>query len=455
MLLAWQVISESLAAYLAGTAPQTALWLHPRQPSALINLADQALNAPENAARVDTGAADQTPAPPTNSSGDMRQASGNAVKTRNLDRAFLAFETVGPNQSIARPRAPDNAPAVRMWAATALLEEPLSARALRILGQLAEADGDDASAVKFMDAAARLSLHENVAHFWLLQKGARTGDDPSAIYHADVLLRTSPQLGPYVVPVLAHLAEDKSANGPLGTVLAGNPPWRKQFFTELPNSVTDARTPLGLLTALRTSAAPPSSVEIGGYIDFLIARKFYDLAYYTWLQFLPPEELRNAGLLFNGSFEVAPSGVPFDWHIKSGAGVTVDIVPRADKTSEHGLLVDFQYGRVEYHSVTELVMLAAGTYEFKGKYKGQLTGPRGLKWRIVCAGDGAAPIGESPMLIGMTPAWRIVSFGFTVPANCRPQYVRLDLDARTASEQLVSGSMLFDELQISRVANPP
>jgi hypothetical protein len=59
------------------------------------------------------------------------------------------------------------------------------------------------------------------------------------------------------------------------------------------------------------------------------------------------------------------------------------------------------------------------------------------------------------MIIGMMPSWRAIAFTFTVPAQrCPAQVVRLDLDARMASEQLVSGSMMFDELQISRVANP-
>src|SRR5262249_52464127 len=138
---------------------------------------------------------------------------------------------------------------------------------------------------------------------------------------------------------------------------------------------------------------------------------------------------------------------------KEGSGVTAEIVPKPDSNGKHALLVDFAYGRVEYYSVRQLVMLAPGTYEFKGQYKGQLLGPRGLKWRIVCA---SGPIiEESPMIIGMMPSWRTVAFTFTVPAtDCRAQYVRLDLDARMASERLVSGSMLFDELQISRVANP-
>ena len=59
------------------------------------------------------------------------------------------------------------------------------------------------------------------------------------------------------------------------------------------------------------------------------------------------------------------------------------------------------------------------------------------------------------MITGVTQGWRNVAFTFTVPPqDCAAQYVRLDLDARMASEELVSGTILFDELQISRMPSP-
>ena len=464
ILLAWLVITQSFAAYFAYFAPKTALWLQPQQPLALVNLANETLNPLLSSDPLSWGASDQTPerrestsADLSSSSEKLESASSDFEKTDQTRSAQPKFAPVDSRATdvSAHPAVLPQATAtkIRAWAKAALMHDPLNARALRILGQLEAADKDYGAASKLMNAAAQLSLHESIAVYWSMLAGAEAKDYKATTYYADVLLRTLPRLDEYVVPILAKIAEDKQSSGLVEAMLDKNPPWRGQFFADLPNSVEDARTPLELLLGLRTSRTPPTSAEIAPYVEFLIARKLYDLAYYTWLQFLPVEELREAGLLFNGNFDVAPSGLPFDWVMVQGSGVTTEIVSKPDSNGKHALLVDFAYGRVDYRSVRQLVMLPPGTYEFKGQYKGQLLGPRGLKWRIVCASG--PTIEESPMIIGMMPSWRTVAFTFTVPAqDCRAQYVRLDLDARMASERLVSGSVLFDELQISRVANP-
>ena len=463
VILTWLVVSRSLTAYLAGVAPQSALWLSPRQPEALVNLADRALNSPEvwNASPVgDAGQApaqqkagsettDGSPAIGDQSPGQQQSTAGSTALNGSADSRNLsdAFATIDQNRSI-------DVAAIRAEAVSALSKGPLNARALRILGQLADVSKDNADALKFMNAAVQMSLHETIAVYWLMLKSTEAGDYKSAISYADALLRTDPDTARQVVPVLAHFAADKTASDSVKALLNSNPPWRGLFFALLPQSVADARTPLGLLLSLKTTPTPPTSEEIGRYLTALIEHKLYDLAYYTWLQFLPPDQLSNAGLLFNGNFEVAPSGMPFDWVITQGSGVTIDIVPSPDKNGEHALLVDFLYGRVDYHSVSELVLLAPGTYQFNGQYSGKIVGPRGLKWRVVCADNPTMRIGESAMITGMTPTWKKTDFTFTVPATgCRAQYVTLDLDARMASEQLVSGSLLFGELSVSLVTN--
>jgi hypothetical protein len=449
LLLVWLVISRSLAAYLAEVAPQAALRLNSAQPEALTNLADRMLN--DTAGVNGRSDASIPPADPQKDAGtDTNGGTGNDNGNSALaNRAFSAFDLISQKQSI-------DLPAVRAAAEAGLRHEPLNARALRLLGQVSDAAKNDADAATFMQAAAKLSLHENLADSWLMLKSFAAKNYPATVYYADILLRTTPELGPYVVPFLARIAEDKGSAGLIKTALAGDPPWRDQFLQMLPNSVTDARTPLDLLLALRANANPPSPEDLNRYLNFLVQHKMYEFAYYTWLQFLPAEELRNAGLLYNGSFEIAPSGSPFDWIMPQGSGVTVDIEAKPDAGSGHALLLNFQYGRVDYAGVAQLIMLAPGRYRFTGRFKGELVGPRGLKWRIACAETPSSRLAEGPMINGRAPVWSDTSFAFTVPAqNCRAQYLSLDLDSRMPSESFVNGAIWFDDLQISRLASAP
>ena len=83
---------------------------------------------------------------------------------------------------------------VRAWAKSALMHDPLNARALRILGQLEAAEKNEATASKLMNAAAQLSLHESVAVYWSMLAAAEAKNYKTTIYYADVLLRTIPEL---------------------------------------------------------------------------------------------------------------------------------------------------------------------------------------------------------------------------------------------------------------------
>ncbi len=459
VLLAWLVISRSLTVYLADVAPQAALWLNPWQPEALVNLADRSLNravAPRPIANAagpppasSTGGSAASPQgliPGTGQNNAAAPTRGPAPDSESLDHAFDVFQS---NSSVDLPR-------VRAWAVSALMNDPLNARALRILGQVSTATGNDADAIKFMTTAARLSLHDSIAVYWMMHRSAEANNYQAAISYANALMRTNPEFAQYVMPLLGHYAEQKASSGLIKAALESDPPWRDIFFSYLTDEISDARTPLNLFVALRASSSPPTAKEVDNYLAILIAHKFYNLAYFTWLQFLPPEELRTAGFLFNGNFAIVPGGSPFDWAITQGSGVTVDIVPTPDTSDGHALSVNFLYGRVEYQSVSELVALAPGTYQFEGQYKGKLVGPRGLKWRAICADEAQTRIGESPMISDSgNSSWKQVDFTFTVPsAGCPAQYIRLDLDARMPSEKLVTGSMLFNELHIARVSSP-
>lgn len=307
IVLAWLVTTTSLVAYLATGAPEAALWLNPSDPQALLTLAER---------RFDPAKGLVPEQPPA---------------------------TAGASSSASSPATHDR---VRVWVERALVGDPLNARALRMLGQLADAAGNEGRAASFMQAAARRWIHESAAVHWLMKRSYEKKDYRAALQSADTLLRTRSQIMPHLLPILGRMAENPDARGDFKKLLATNPPWRRAFFAALPRAVSDARTPLLFLLAARETPNPPTLSDVRAYVNLLLAHKFYELAYYTWLQFLPPGQLSGAGLLFNGSFELAPSGLPFDWVMRGGKGAVVDIAQRPDRAGRHALYIELGPGRV-------------------------------------------------------------------------------------------------------------
>lgn len=450
IVLAWGVITQSLVAYLSDGYPEIAYWLH-ATPTVLLNLADDKLNADAAKKLIE-------PVLSPNFEHASRERSY-AKGIQSIEKlAAQAAEKSTENAQPAPPaRAEDNLSEadyaeIKSWAQRALRNDPLNARALRILAQIAEHESDLGHTKVLMQGAAQRSLQESLAIFWMMRQKYRDQEYAEAIRYADILLRTRPQLSDHIFPMLGRIAEIPVAKGELTSALGKDPPWRGQFFNSLSRNVTDARTPLEVLLSLRDAATPPTDAERQAYLQALIEHKLYELAYYSWLQFLPPDQLSSTGRLFNGSFEVPPSGLPFDWVFKKAPGVNVKFAPRPDREREQALLIEFGPGRVDFGAgVSELVLLPPGNYRLEGKYKADLVSQRGLQWSVRCA-DATTPIGLSTTMNGSSPTWQDIDFTFSVPdRDCPAQRVTLALDARSASEQFVSGAVWYDDLAIARI----
>jgi hypothetical protein len=429
VFLVWEVVTRSLAAYLADASPESALGIRSNYPIALLNLAEKELKRNQ-----DTESEEQTVSALAN------DAAGKPKKSSNSDPA-----KAGPVRSVSltsRSRA-------RSWTEQALINDPLNARAFNMLGHLSNYTSDKRQTEVLMKAAVRRSLHQSAAVYWMMRRSYERENYHAALRYADTLLRTRSQTIKFVTPILGKIAELEEGGYELKKLLATNPPWRPEFFYHFPKSIADARTPLAFLLSLKDTSAPPSSADLRSYLSFLIEHKFYDLAYYAWLQFLPPAQLSKTGYLFNGSFETASSGLPFDWVFTKTAGATTRIAMRADAAGEHALALDFGPGRVNFRGIRQLIVLAPGNYQFQGKHKLDIVSQRGLKWGVICANG--TLIGESPLANGSRPGWREFEFSFTVPSsNCPAQYVQLSFDARSASERFISGSVWYDDFRIVR-----
>ncbi|MEX0852703.1 MAG: hypothetical protein WD036_05380 [Bauldia sp.] len=396
---AWTIVSTTAATTYAINDPETALAWEPSASSALIALAERRLLAAETA-------------------GDL------AAADRLAERALIA--------------------------------NPLEERGLRLLGFAADLRGEAGRAGVLMRRAAERSLRDPVVQAWLFDARVRSGDVARAIDHADVMLRTRPELGGRIMPALVRFAEDPAARVPLVAHLAESPPWREWFLTGLSGRNTPPGAALPVLSALRSTSAPPTDREFKPYLDRLIESGDFERAHLVWLLFLPGERLGNLRYIDNGDFERPIGDLPFDWAVSRIGGASTLIETTGTAGSGKAVHVVFAGGRVLYRNLAKLLVLPPGSYRLSGDVKTEnLVNERGMVWRVRCAEKDQALLAETPAVAGTTP-WHPFGQDVVVPASgCRAQWLTLELAARTAVEQRVSGEIWFDRLAISRVEGGP
>lgn len=430
----WLVLTKSLPYALAPKQPDAALALNPKNPAALVAKAEAVkrklaavLGAEaESAKAVRRGG---TPDESANTLSRLPEANGARV------------EAVGEREKLRGE--------IRDLALRAIASEPLNAQAFRLLAEVT--NGADPARM-LMKELLRRSRREAIAAFWLLNDSVYRKDFQSAVYYSDILLRTQPPLLTYVLNYLSLIAEAPEARPLLVEKLEADPAWRYPFFASLPETARTLDAPLSLMAALRTSTKPPSPKELLPYLNFLIRTNRVDIAYNLWLQSLPASQTASMEFLTNAKFQDKPSGVPFDWLIQGGTNALAEIVPSEGGGARNVLHVSFSDGRVKFPQVEQILLLPHGRYRLEGKLRGAVLGKRGLRWRLVCLNGPQQVIGETEMLLGKTDEWRVFSFEAEIPqsSECIGQTLRLIHDARSASEELVSGEVWFDDLSLER-----
>jgi hypothetical protein len=423
MLLIFLIVTKSLPDALAVRATDWALWLNPDHPVALLKRTDE-LRAEWIARAPKLNITDTSP-------------SSTLPKEQSAERERLRQE-------------------IRTLAIRIVRSDPLNAKALRVIAEVTE---DPILVRTYMSAAVQRSRRETQAVFWLLNDSFVRKDFASALRYADSLLRTRPQLSTYSVAYMGEMISDPAARALMVKLLAQNPPWRKTFFALLPQAVRDWSLPQTLMLDLAALKSPPDVSELKPYLDALIANNQADIAYYTWLQFLQPQQLAKVSLVNNSGFETAPSGLPFDWIIGRGANLTAGIAeppgiqPRASKG--RALNVAFATGRAQFPEIGQTVVMSPGRYRLTGQALVEIFANRGLRWRIICSTGQRQRLAETDMFLGLTRGWTEFQLEFDVPNDpaCQSQRLLLIHDARSASEELAKGLAWFDDIKLTFVPN--
>jgi tetratricopeptide (TPR) repeat protein len=365
---------------------------------------------------------------------------------------FVADQSVAlirrAQQELAEPDG--NLDAAREWAQRALRASPLNARALTLLGLIAERKGDQKNAEALMRIAATRTWRDQTTNEWLLNREAQRGDYTQALPYADAMLRRiSYNFKLELFPVLASFTVDPRAFEALTAFLATAPPWRAWFLSELSARLANQTRLIQLYTALNDSENPITKAELRPYLTRLVKDENFELAYQTWHATLPPPQRADETYPFNRDFEFPADGLPFNWSLESTPAAGIQIVPSKDGGNKRALLVEFAGSRVRFANVKQLMLLPAGDYSFSGRVKtAELRTARGVWWHIFCANASANTLANTALVSGTMP-WTDFMVKFRVPATCGAQWLQLELPARIEAEQRIEGQIWYQDLRIT------
>lgn len=394
-LMAWRVLSLGLADHWQRSDPERALQWRPAHPGALLRALDAAQSGQADAATIES----------------------------------LALATLQAN--------------------------PLDGRAYRVLAQLRESEHGIEAALPLYNAAVHRGPRDRYTHARLFEYGLQTGDVAKALGHFDFLLRLRPETAPTLLPVLVTLAAEPAVQPALAERLAAAPPWRAPFLRLLAQTATDAAAVEPLWQALRVGPRGGlPQAELQPWLDRLLREDQGDRAYLLWVSQLGQRELAELGNVFNGDFELAPSGFGFDWRFGRVAGARIDRMPVAGAGGNLALRIAFDDRRVPFAHVQQVLALPPGIWRLQGRARADaLRNDRGLIWQVTCHAGGA-PLGRSEPLKGQR-SWHPFELEFEVPTQgCSAQVLRLLLPARIPAERRIGGQAWYDQLAIHRVGAP-
>ena len=321
------------------------------------------------------------------------------------------------------------------------------------LAALASANGDVANSEALTLLAANRSHDDARLQANALQIELKRKDFSAALNRIDNLFKTAPELSGDLFKTLVAFARSAESFPALIAKLVEKPEWRTQFILTLAADQTiEAPVLYSVFSELRKEQSAETPDEMRSVLGRLLNDKQYDKAYFMWVDSLSDPQLKKAGTIFDGQFELPTDNLFFSWTIIPTSNVEARTVRRAPGSTDMVLRLDFAPARTPYENISQILRLSPGAFKLSFEAKADnLKTPNGLVWRLYCLGQTPVKIGETPRLVG-SQQWGRYTIDFVVPEqDCGQQMLKLYLDAPTPLDAQVEGSASFDSFSIDPV----
>ncbi|MGH8050918.1 MAG: tetratricopeptide repeat protein, partial [Arenimonas sp.] len=282
---------------------------------------------------------------------------------------------------------PANFPAAKANALSALRAYPFEGRAYRVLAQIADAEKKPELAFDLFQKALSYSPRDLESHLWLLNYYLRSENADAAVHHLDRLLRMQIDLLPPLMPTIGGLAVQPTSQEALVGQMEKNPPWRSPALKTLMAKEGAAETYAVFVNRMAKTQGGLTESEQQAWLAALNQGQQWSLAYLMWANQLPATMQLELSNLFNGGFEHEPLGGEFDWQFDQIPGATIELGSRDGAIGNKALRVSFDYRRVAFSGVRQILVLPAGHYRLTGQgLADDLRTDLGLVWSVQCMG---------------------------------------------------------------------
>jgi hypothetical protein len=351
-----------------------------------------------------------------------------AISGTTRIKAPAAALSFVPNESVAlasradqiffaNPKAPPLE--VETLAREALLNQAINAKALRLLGYVAEANGDSVVAEKFVRMAAKLSRREPGAQLWLIEAAARAGNIPQTLVHYDIALRTRPETQAILYPRLLSAIEDKNIRTNLKSYVRAEKGWGASFlfFANANSQNLPALVDLVVETGGIKDPEAAKNQELG-LLGRLVNEGFFDQARRLYFQIPAARRARLTNPAFD-AIDIDGSSGAMGWTLSTDPDVG-GAFSRVGGDRQV-ILSLFANSATTRTVASKLLYLKPGLYDFNARLSTLDQGAGGfIKWQLRC------PSAPSLGAIWTVQGGALAIHGkFSVPISCPVQILDL------------------------------
>jgi tetratricopeptide (TPR) repeat protein len=350
--------------------------------------------------------------------------------------------------SVAHPAeaealAPGDARADLAAAIALSSDKRMATRSNALAGAALERDVTDPRAIELLaladDKAGRHKQADNLFHLsdaigrrslptrlWLIQASVDAGNVAGALRHFDIALRTAPEAGSLLYPVLARASTQPALVAPIAALLDRPSDWRLPFFH------TDGTASGVAAVALRMK---DRRWLLANHVDeTLIAGLVTEGAYRqaaTVSTAFHPSINRAGALLRDGNFADAAQRYPFGWQLEQSAEMEAT---RATLGGHPVLRYEARLGG-SGAAATQLLQLAQGRYRLTVRVAAVGSDPGAQPfWTLTCAGEDGEGGMQLALLEQAPDLRRPNSADFTVGEHCEAQWLSLHLRSSDSTE---------------------